>query len=125
LGKPPKMTRTATSVKVARQALDLKSIDLREALTRVLRLATVADKTFLITIGDRTVTGLVARDQMVGPWQVPVADAAVTATSHEGFTGEALALGERPPLALINPCASARIAVAEAVLNILAADLQQ
>jgi phosphoribosylformylglycinamidine synthase len=78
---------------------------------------TVASKSFLITIGDRSITGMVARDQMVGRWQVPVADAAVTTTS-QGYTGEAMAMGERPPVALLNPAASARLAVAEALTNI-------
>jgi phosphoribosylformylglycinamidine synthase len=123
LGKPPKMTRTATRVPAAGTKLDLSTIELRDAVTRVLRLPTVADKTFLITIGDRTVTGLVARDQMVGPWQVPVADAAVTATSYDVFTGEAMAMGERPPVALLDAAASARLAVAEAITNIASAPI--
>src|SRR5690606_25341752 len=92
---------------------------------RVLLLPTVGDKTFLVTIGDRTVTGLVARDSMVGPWQVPVADCAVTLSDYEGYTGEAMAVGERTPLALINAAASARMAVAEAVLNLAGAPIQQ
>jgi phosphoribosylformylglycinamidine synthase len=118
LGKPPRMQRAATRVPPALAPLDLTSVDLDDALRRVLRLPTVADKTFLITIGDRTVTGLVARDQMVGPWQVPVADAAVTATSFDVLTGEAMAMGERTPLALLDAAASARMAVAEALTNI-------
>ncbi|HET7757579.1 MAG TPA: phosphoribosylformylglycinamidine synthase, partial [Steroidobacteraceae bacterium] len=103
--------------------LDLARIELREAVYRVLRLPAVADKTFLITIGDRTVGGLSARDQMVGPWQVPVADAAVTATSYDVTTGEAMAMGERTPVALLDAPASGRLAVAEAITNILAADI--
>jgi phosphoribosylformylglycinamidine (FGAM) synthase-like enzyme len=90
---------------------------------RVLRLPTVADKTFLITIGDRSVTGLVARDQMVGPWQVPVADCAVTLTDYDGTTGEAMAIGERTPLALLDAPASGRMAVGEAITNIAAAPI--
>jgi phosphoribosylformylglycinamidine synthase len=83
----------------------------------------VADKTFLITIGDRTVTGLISRDQMVGPWQVPVADAAVTATSYDTFTGEAMAMGERTPVALLDAAASVRLAVGEAITNIASAPI--
>jgi phosphoribosylformylglycinamidine synthase len=98
-------------------------VDLREAARRVLSLPSVADKTFLITIGDRTVTGLVARDQMVGPHQVPVADCAVTASSYDVYTGEAMAMGERTPLALLDAAASARMAVGEALTNIAAAPI--
>src|SRR5262249_27587180 len=97
LGKPPKMRRVVTHGAFTPKPSDTAGIDLHEAALRVLRLPTVADKTFLITIGDRSVTGLVARDQMVGPFQVPVADAAVTLSGYEGFTGEAMAMGERPP----------------------------
>ena len=99
------------------------AIHLAEAVRRVLRLPAVADKTFLITIGDRTVGGLVARDQMVGPWQVPVADAAVTATSFDVTTGEAMAMGERAPVALLDAAASARLAIAEAITNIASAPI--
>jgi phosphoribosylformylglycinamidine synthase len=123
LGKPPRMTRNATRVPAQGTPFDVAGVELREAVSRVLRLPTVADKTFLITIGDRTVTGLVARDQMVGPWQVPVADAAVTATSYDVHTGEAMAMGERPPLALLDAAASARMAVAEAITNIASAPI--
>ena len=91
---------------------------MREAAYRVLRLPTVADKTFLITIGDRSVTGMVARDQMVGPWQVPVADVAVTISDYDGYTGEAMAMGERTPVALLHGAASGRMAVGEAITNI-------
>jgi phosphoribosylformylglycinamidine synthase len=121
LGKPPRMRRDARRAADARDAFDGSGIDLREALGRVLELPTVADKTFLITIGDRTVTGLVARDQMVGRYQVPVADCAVTATSYDVLTGEAMAMGERTPLALLNAAASARMAVGEALTNLRAA----
>ena len=105
----------------SRTPLDLGAVPVQEAIARVLRLPTVADKTFLITIGDRSITGLVARDQMVGPWQVPVADCAVTASDYRGFTGEAMAIGERTPLALIDAAASGRMAVAEAITNLAAA----
>jgi len=123
LGKPPKMVRDVVRVKIAQQPFSTAGIDLAEAVTRVLRLPTVADKTFLITIGDRTVTGLISRDQMVGPWQVPVADAAVTATSYDTFTGEAMAMGERTPVALLDAAASVRLAVGEAITNIASAPI--
>ena len=123
LGKPPKMLRRAERVRAARSPFTSVGVNLREAIQRVLRLPAVADKTFLITIGDRSVTGLVCRDQMVGPWQVPVADAAVTATSYDGYTGEAMAMGERTPLALLNAAASARMAVGEALTNIASAPI--
>ena len=125
LGKPPKMTRTVSHGSFVAETSALDGIELAEAARRVLELPTVADKTFLITIGDRSVTGLVARDQMVGPWQVPCADVAVTATSYDGYTGEAMAIGERTPLALLNAAASARMAVAEAITNIAAAPIEQ
>ncbi len=124
LGKPPKMTRLAEHGHFTADTDELTGIELGEAARRVLQLPSVADKTFLVTIGDRTVTGLVARDQMVGPWQVPVADVAVTATSYEGYLGEAMAMGERTPLALIDAAASARMAVAEAITNITAAPIE-
>ncbi|MGZ3423464.1 MAG: phosphoribosylformylglycinamidine synthase, partial [Polyangiales bacterium] len=123
LGKPPRMTRDVKSGKFSPIAFDAESVDVREAALRVLRLPTVADKSFLITIGDRTVTGLVARDQMVGPWQVPVADCAVTATSYDVYTGEGMAMGERTPLALLDAGASARMAVAESITNLAAAQV--
>ncbi len=121
LGKPPRMHRDAGHVRPPRPPLDLAGVELREAALRVLRLPTVADKTFLVTIGDRSVTGLVARDPMVGPWQVPVADCAVTATGYRARTGEAMAIGERTPLALVDAPASGRMAVAEAITNLAAA----
>ena len=96
----------------------------RSLLDRVLRLPCVADKTFLVTIGDRSVSGLVARDQMVGPWQVPVADCAVTLADHLGFAGEAMAMGERAPLAVLDPAASARMAIGEALTNLAAAGVE-
>ena len=122
-GKPPRMLREATHHSFHKPALALEGVDLAEAAARVLRLPTVADKTFLITIGDRSVTGLVARDQMVGPWQVPVADCAVTLADYRGFAGEAMSMGERTPLALLDAPASGRMAVGEAVTNIAAADV--
>jgi phosphoribosylformylglycinamidine synthase len=121
LGKPPRMTRRASHLAPARRPFEPGGIDPVEATRRVLQLPTVGDKTFLVTIGDRTVTGLVARDQMVGPWQVPVADAAVTCTDFEAYAGEAMAVGERTPAALLDPAAAARMAVAEAVTNIASA----
>jgi len=122
-GKPPKMTRDVTHAKRALRPLDLGGVTVTEAAYRVLQFPAVADKTFLVTIGDRTVGGLCARDPMVGPWQVPVADVAVTLMDFEGYAGEAMAIGERTPLALIDAAASARMAVAEAVTNIAAAGI--
>src|SRR5579885_32348 len=101
----------------------LESVALREAVYRVLRLPAVADKTFLITIGDRTVGGLVSRDQMVGPWQVPVSDVAVTLADPFGHVGEAMSMGERTPVAALDAPAAGRLAVADAITNILAADV--
>lgn len=123
LGKPPKMTRDVEHVARSLPAIDLTGIELGEAARRVLLLPTVADKSFLITIGDRSVGAMTVRDQMVGPWQVPVADCAVTAMSHEGFKGEAMAMGERTPLAVIDAAASGRMAVGEAITNIAAAPI--
>jgi phosphoribosylformylglycinamidine synthase len=125
LGKPPKMQRDVSHLKSKLERFKTKELNLKEAAYRVLRLPTVANKTFLITIGDRTVSGLVCRDQMVGPWQVPVADVAVTASGYEGYTGEAMALGERTPLALINAAASGRMAIGEALTNLAAARIQK
>ncbi len=123
LGKPPKMTRDVKSVVKKLSPFDTSKIYIKDAVARVLRLPGVADKTFLITIGDRTVTGLIARDQMVGPWQVPVADVAVTLAGYQTYTGEAFAIGERAPLALINAPASGRMAIGEAITNIAAAQI--
>ncbi|ADT87829.1 phosphoribosylformylglycinamidine synthase [Vibrio furnissii NCTC 11218] len=123
LGKPPKMHREATTLKVTSPAIDRSGIELNDAVDRVLRLPAVAEKTFLITIGDRTVTGLVARDQMVGPWQVPVANCAVTAASYDTYHGEAMSMGERTPVALLDFGASARLAVGESLTNIAATDI--
>ncbi|MCL1059020.1 phosphoribosylformylglycinamidine synthase [Shewanella gelidimarina] len=123
LGKAPKMSRDVVSAKAISAALDQSNITVKEAAHRLLRLPTIAEKTFLITIGDRTVTGLVNRDQMVGPWQVPVADCAVTASSYDAYVGEAMSIGERTPLALLDFGASARMAVAESILNIAGTDI--
>lgn len=124
-GKPPQMRRDVQRSKCHDQEQDLAGIELEEAIVRVLRLPAVADKSFLISIGDRSVTGLVCRDQMVGPWQVPVADVAVTATSFDVCSGEAMAMGERPALALLDAPASGRMAVAEALTNIAAAAIAE
>jgi phosphoribosylformylglycinamidine synthase len=123
LGKPPKMTRDVKRVAKKLSTFDTSKIDFKDAAARVLRLPGVADKTFLITIGDRTVTGLIARDQMVGPWQVPVADVAVTLAGYQTYAGEAFAIGEKAPLALINAPASGRMAIGEAITNIAAAQI--
>ena len=125
LGKPPRMTRDVLRVARSLPVLDVEAMDLREAALRVLRLPTVASKAFLITIGDRTVGGYTARDQFVGPWQVPVADVAVTTMGYSSQCGEAFALGERAPIALINPAASGRMAVGEALLNLAAARVKK
>ncbi|ADT67704.1 phosphoribosylformylglycinamidine synthase [Pseudoalteromonas sp. APC 3356] len=123
LGKAPKMHRDVTSQQVLGKALDVENISAADAAERLLRLPTIAEKTFLITIGDRSVTGLVARDQMVGPWQVPVANCAVTAATYDTYHGEAMSLGERTPAALLNYGASARLAVAESLTNIAGANI--
>lgn len=120
-GKPPKMSRIIKRKKVVLPDFDDSTITVDDAVIRVLQLPTVASKKFLITIGDRTIGGMVTRDQMVGPWQVPVSDVAVTSSSYQGITGEAMAIGERTPVALIDAAASARIAVGEAITNIAAA----
>ncbi|OBT16832.1 phosphoribosylformylglycinamidine synthase [Vibrio sp. UCD-FRSSP16_10] len=123
LGKTPKMYRDVKTLKVDSPAINRDGIELNEALDRVLRLPTVAEKTFLITIGDRSVTGLVARDQMVGPWQVPVANCAVTAASYDTYHGESMSMGERTPVALLDFGASARLAVGESLTNIAGTDI--
>jgi len=121
LGKPPRMHREATRMPPLRETLETSTISLDEAVRRVLQLPCVADKTFLVTIGDRSVTGLVARDQMVGRWQVPVADVAVTAADYTGYAGEAMSMGERAPVALLDAPASGRLAIGEALTNLAAA----
>ncbi|SFW26970.1 phosphoribosylformylglycinamidine synthase [Nitrosovibrio sp. Nv17] len=124
LGKPPRMVREAAHRGCAPASFDVSALELREAAYRVLQLPAVADKTFLITIGDRSVGGMTARDQMVGPWQVPVADVAVTLMGYRTCRGEACAVGERAPLALIDAAAAARMAVAEAITNLAAAPIE-
>ena len=123
LGKPPKMHRDVKTVQRTFKAMDLTGVSLEKAVIDVLSHPTVASKRFLVTIGDRTVGGLSHRDQMVGPWQVPVADCAVTLADYAGFAGEAMSMGERTPLASINAAASGRMAVAEAITNLLAAPI--
>ena len=124
LGKAPRMTREAARVAPPTQAFDTTGFEPREMLRRVLRFPAVADKTFLVSIGDRSVGGMISRDQMVGPWQVPVADCGVTTADYFGHAGEAMAMGERTPVALLDSPAAARLAVTEAVTNILAADVR-
>ncbi len=120
-GKPPKMHRVAEKRNYRTQPFNTADIDIHDAVERILRLPTVASKNFLITIGDRTVTGMVSRDQMVGPWQVPVADCAVTTIAYDSDAGEAMAMGERTPSALLDGPASGRMAIGEAITNIAAA----
>ena len=124
LGKPPRMHRDVQTVRREVPPIDLTGVDLQQAAIQVLSHPTVASKRFLVTIGDRTVGGLSHRDQMVGPWQVPVADCAVTLADYQGFAGEAMAMGERTPLAAIDAPASGRMAVAEAITNLLAAPIE-
>src|SRR5450755_2014316 len=123
LGKPPKMTRDVAHARRALIPFDPSAIELREAAYRVLQFPAVADKSFLVTIGDRTVGGLCSRDPMVGPWQVPVADVAVTLMDFDGYAGEAMAMGERTPIASIDAPASGRMAIAEALTNLAAAGI--
>ncbi|WP_077529061.1 phosphoribosylformylglycinamidine synthase [Vreelandella utahensis] len=122
-GKPPRMHRDVKRASFTKPVFNSEALNPDEAIDRVLRIPAVASKSFLITIGDRSITGQVARDQMVGPWQVPVADVAVTASSFEGYTGEAMAMGERPPVACINAPASGRLAVGETLTNLAAASI--
>ena len=124
LGKPPKMHRDVKTVTRQSPAMNLTGVSLQKAVIDVLSHPTVASKRFLITIGDRAVGGLTHRDQMVGPWQVPVADVAVTLADYQGFAGEAMSMGERTPLASLNAAASGRMAVAEAITNLLAAPIE-
>jgi len=123
-GKPPKMLRDVSSADRNAPELDFSGVSVEQAVERVLSCPTVADKTFLITIGDRSVTGMIARDQMVGPWQVPVADVAVTTSAYTGKTGEAMAMGERTPLASVNAPASGRMAIGECLTNLAAANIR-
>ena len=120
-GKPPRMHRSVQRSLFTKPMFDSSRIDVNEAAERILKLPSVASKSFLITIGDRTITGLVSRDQMVGPWQVPVSDVAVTAASFTSYCGEAMAMGERTPVACIDAPASGRIAVGEVITNMAAA----
>lgn len=122
-GKPPKMTRSFDTTLPKAEALDLRGVSVAEAAKRVLQVPAVGSKKFLITIGDRNVGGLTTRDQMIGPWQVPISDVAVTAGSFKNTSGQAMSIGERPPLALIDAAAAARMSVGEALTNILAADI--
>ncbi len=124
LGKPPKMLRDVRHHTFDKAEFSTAGLDVADAVYRVLCLPSVASKNFLITIGDRSVTGMVARDQMVGPWQVPVADVAVTVSDFEGYTGEAIAMGERTPVALVHGPASGRMAVGEAITNIAASRIE-
>jgi len=123
-GKPPKMLRDVSSAPSNAPELDFTGVTVEQGLHRILALPSVADKTFLVTIGDRSVTGMIARDQMVGPWQVPVADVAVTNSAYSGTSGEAMAMGERTPLAAVNAPASGRMAIGEALTNLCAADIR-
>ena len=121
LGKTPKMLKDVKRLAETHAELDVSEIQLHHAIDRVLRFPAVANKSFLITIADRSITGMVARDQMVGPWQTPVADAALTATSMDSTTGEAMAMGERTPIAILNAAASGRISIGECLTNIASA----
>ncbi len=123
LGKPPKMLRSFVRQQLPARDLDLAHLSMEEALNRVLQFPAVASKQFLITIGDRSITGQVGCQPMVGPWQVPVADVAVTIRGYSTYRGEAFAMGERSPIALIDPKAAARMAVAEALTNLVSADI--
>ena len=125
LGKAPRMHRSAVREAGLGDDFSASQVELGDAVTRVLSHPAVASKNFLITIGDRSITGLVARDQMVGPWQVPVADCAVTATSFDVYTGEAMAMGERTPLALLDAAASGRMAIGETLTNMAAARIEK
>lgn len=123
LGKPPKMQRGFNRAERPQQK-SMPEAPLADMAERVLKLPAVASKSFLITIGDRSITGTVVRDQMVGPWQIPVADAAITTTGYRGFTGEAMAVGERTPVAVLDPAASGRLAIAEVVTNLASVGLR-
>jgi phosphoribosylformylglycinamidine synthase len=123
LGKAPRMVRDVRRAKPVQVPFAADKVDVREAVYRLLRFPAVADKTFLISIGDRTVGGMISRDQMVGPWQVPVADVAVTICDYFGHAGEAMAMGERTPVAVLDAPASGRLAIGEALTNLLAADV--
>ena len=119
LGKPPKLTKKIIATKIKQNKNKIINNSLKNNIESILRYPSVASKNFLITIGDRTVTGLIARDQMIGPWQIPVSNVAVTKSDFEGISGESFSIGEKAPLALINPAASARMAVGESLMNIV------
>ena len=123
LGKPPKMTRDVIRKQKKLKAFATEDIDIKEAAYRILRYPAVANKMFLIHIGDRSVTGLISRDQLVGPWQLPVADVAVTLSSFDSLLGEAFAIGEKTPIAMIDAKASVRMALGEAITNLSAASI--
>lgn len=125
LGKPPKMHRTVESRKIPQPAFETAVLDFKDVTERLLKLPTIASKNFLITIGDRSITGMVTRDQMVGPWQVPVANAGVTCSDYNSYHGEAMASGERPQVALVNPKASARLSIAESITNIACSKVEK
>ncbi|MFT7185734.1 MAG: phosphoribosylformylglycinamidine synthase [Pseudohongiellaceae bacterium] len=122
-GKPPKMHRSVESESFIKPMFESHAVNIKEAVEKILRLPSVASKNFLITIGDRSITGMVTRDQMVGPWQIPVADVAVTSVDLDGYLGEAMAMGERTPIANIDAPASGRMAVGEVVTNMAAASI--
>ncbi len=123
LGKPPRMTRDVSTLPPTFVPFEAAGFELKDAAYRLMKLPTIADKTFLISIGDRSVGGMTARDQMVGPWQVPVADVAVTTMGYQGYLGEAFAMGERTPVAVLDAPASGRMAIAESLTNLAAADV--
>jgi phosphoribosylformylglycinamidine synthase len=125
LGKPPRMKREVTRLREAPSPFEPAGVTLPDAVARLLRLPAIAAKTFLITIADRSITGLVARDQMCGPHQTPVSDAAVSLASYHGYAGEAMAMGERTPVALLNPAASGRLAIGEALTNLASAPVEK
>jgi len=122
-GKPPKMLRDVRTVSAKTSPVLTQGMDFKVACLQVLEHPTVGDKSFLITIGDRSIGGLTARDQMVGPWQIPVADAAVTCSGFHSYTGEAMSMGERSPIAMLNAPASGRMAIAEAITNIACSNI--
>ena len=124
LGKPPRMHRSVQRMQARLPEFETAGLSIEVCALDVLRHPTVASKSFLVTIGDRTVGGMNSRDPMVGPWQVPVADCAVTMMSFEGYAGEAMAMGERTPLAVIDAAAASRVAIGEAITNIAAADVE-
>ena len=119
LGQLPKMERAYDARTRTQEAADLADLDINDVVNRVLRFPAVASKKFLITIGDRSITGLAVQEQMVGPHQVPVADAAITSAGFQSNAGEVMTMGERSPVAVLDPAASARLAIAEALTNMI------